>query len=110
LSNEKAFEKKIIIICNSFYKKRDYLSFVYNTQMAPKKKPGKESDDKKAKGKKNAEESDGGTEVKEDVVAQPTEITNSVSEISKPEPTPVQEEIVETKYEEPVLTSIIVER
>jgi hypothetical protein len=78
--------------------------------MAPKKKPGKDSDDKKAKGKKNAEESDGGVEVKDEVVVQPTEITNSTSEISKPEPTPIQEEIVETKYEEPVLTSIIVEK
>ena len=78
--------------------------------MAPKKKPGKDSDDKKAKGKKNAEESDGGAEVKDEVIVQPTEITNSTSEISKPEPTPVQEEVVETKYEEPVLTSIIVEK
>ena len=78
--------------------------------MAPKKKPGKDSDDKKAKGKKNAEESEGGVEVKDEVIVQPTEINNSTSEISKPEPTPVQEEIVETKYEEPVLTSIIVEK
>ena len=78
--------------------------------MAPKKKPAKDSEDKKNKGKKNAEEGEG-AEVKEEIIAQPaTEITNSTSEISKPEPSPVQEEIVETKYEEPVLTSIIVEK
>ena len=79
--------------------------------MAPKKKPGKDSEEKKdKKAKKASEEPEGGAENKEESVAVPaTEITNSTSEISKPEPTPVQEEVVETKYEEPVLTSIIVE-
>ena len=77
--------------------------------MAPKKKPGKDSEDKKGKGKKAAEETDGPEPKEESVVIPVTEITNSTSELSKPEPTPVQEEVAEAKYEEPVLTSIIVE-
>lgn len=84
--------------------------------MAPKKKNTKDTEDsKKGKGKKTVSE-DGGEplEAKEEsslTVPSNNEITNmSTSELSKQEPTPIQEEVPDTKYEEPVLTSIIVEK
>jgi hypothetical protein len=85
----------------------------------PKSKGGKDStenDPKKIKNKKNLPSDESETnEAKDEITisAPSNDIThNSVSEILKPE-TDLQatvEEIVDVKYEEPVLTAVIVEK
>ncbi len=85
----------------------------------PKAKGGRDStenESKKAKNKKNAPSDESETNEPKDemtISAPSNDIThNSVSEILKPEPDPIPqpEELVEIKYEEPVLTAVIVER
>jgi hypothetical protein len=80
-------------------------------------KDSTENESKKGKNKKNANPSDEleTNEPKDEITtsAPSNDIThNSVSEILKPEPEviPQPEEVVEIKYEEPVLTAVIVEK
>jgi hypothetical protein len=79
-------------------------------------KDSTENESKKGKNKKNAPSDESETNEPKDEIntsAPSNDIThNSVSEILKPEPEqPVQpEEVAEIKYEEPVLTAVVVEK
>lgn len=76
-----------------------------------KKNPSKEDDSKKNKPKKNTPE-DAESETNKEEIQQPistNEVFRSNSEICKQEPVSSPEEAVQITYEEPVLTSIIVE-
>lgn len=82
--------------------------------MAPKikKNISKEDDSKKSKPKKNTSNEDAESETNKEEIQQPisaNELFHSTSEISKQEPVSSPEETVQITYEEPVLTSIIVE-
>lgn len=77
----------------------------------PKTKSAKDEEGKKAKGKKNATDEAENEAKDEQAMGQSVQETgyNSTSEMSKQEPVPSPEEATDIKYEEPVLTSIIVE-
>ncbi|CAF0869215.1 unnamed protein product [Brachionus calyciflorus] len=82
--------------------------------MAPKAKKSASKDDesKKNKLKKNPTVEDGESEINKDetqVSISVNDVYNSTSELSKQEPSITPEETVQITYEEPVLTSIIVE-
>lgn len=77
-----------------------------------KKSASKEEDSKKNKQKRNQTNEDAESETNKEEIQPPisaNDVYQSTSELSKQEPVSTSEESVHITYEEPVLTSIIVE-